>query len=72
VHHVDTNQVSITKPRKHDPENKTQLIKEYPMEQILRGLTYAALFASLLIAPAHAGEVKAGRRRAARKSAAVT
>jgi copper(I)-binding protein len=30
------------------------------MEQILRGLTYAALFASLLIAPAHAGEVKAG------------
>ncbi len=36
------------------------LIKEYPMKQILRGLTCAALFTTLLIAPACAGEVKAG------------
>jgi copper(I)-binding protein len=36
------------------------LIKEYLMKQILRGVTGAALFAFLLIAPARAEEVKAG------------
>jgi periplasmic copper chaperone A len=36
------------------------LIKEYLMKQILRGLTCAALLASLLIAPGRAEEVKAG------------
>jgi periplasmic copper chaperone A len=36
------------------------LIKEYPMKQMLRGLAYAALFSTLLMAPACAEEVKAG------------
>jgi copper(I)-binding protein len=36
------------------------LIKEYPMKQMLRGLAYAALVATLLTAPACADEVKAG------------
>jgi periplasmic copper chaperone A len=36
------------------------LIKEYPMKQMLSGLAYAALFTTLLMAPAGAEEVKAG------------
>jgi copper(I)-binding protein len=35
-------------------------IKEYPMKQMLRGLTYTALFTTLLMTPACAEQVKAG------------